>query len=181
LPKFGWTDPTVPFVIHPESGEDLGEAQPIALHVLAFLRRAHVTILSGNVGGFINTIGALTLIFLAISGLTTRRFKSYRCDSRARGTFIYHSIAGVWLSLFAIMWGLTGACFAYPKLLAALPLSVHEAASEWLYALHAGTAGGAFLRTIWFFAAFGIVLVAITGMITFWRWRSPGHALLTLK
>jgi uncharacterized iron-regulated membrane protein len=35
-------------LVHPATGKDLGDAQPLALRMLAFLRRAHVTALAGS-------------------------------------------------------------------------------------------------------------------------------------
>ena len=60
-------------LFHPDTGEDLGDAQPSALRFLALLRRAHIMALAGKSGQVINATGALTLSAVSISGLFARR------------------------------------------------------------------------------------------------------------
>lgn len=171
-------------LVHPRTGEDLGEAQPFGLRALESLRRAHVAVLAGNSGRLVNAAGALSLILLSLSGLAMRRRRTPRPDAdprpgRAgadtrRRALAYHSAAGAWACLFGAMWGLTGACFAFPATLAALFGPAHEAVLEWLYLLHTGAAGGALTRALWTVSALSLPFLAITGMMMAW-WRIRGR------
>jgi uncharacterized iron-regulated membrane protein len=59
-------------LVHPQTGEDLGDAQPFSLRALEFLRGAHVSALAGNSGRFVNAMGAVALIVLSMSGIAMR-------------------------------------------------------------------------------------------------------------
>jgi hypothetical protein len=95
-------------LIHPSTGEDLGDAQPFALRSPAFLRRAHITALAGSSGRIINATGALTLIALSISGLAARRHTSASSKRRKNALTFHRSLA-----LSGILWGVTGACLVF--------------------------------------------------------------------
>jgi uncharacterized iron-regulated membrane protein len=117
-------------LFHPDTGEDLGDAQPSALRLLAFLRRSHVMALAGKTGQIINATGALTLCVVSISGLLARRRRLSLALNMNAG--VYHSAVGGWASIFGTMWGITGACFAFSPALASLLGPADEPASEWL-------------------------------------------------
>src|SRR5262249_14539349 len=86
-------------LVHPQTGDDLGAAEPLSLLVLGTLRHAHKVLLSGSLGWLVNVVGALSLVVLSISGLAMRwRPKTISsCEAkRTSAAFAYHSIAGAW-------------------------------------------------------------------------------------
>jgi uncharacterized iron-regulated membrane protein len=159
---------TVQRLIHPTTGEDLGDAQPFALRLLAFLRRAHITALAGSSGQIINATGALTLIALSISGLAARRQAS-ASSGRKKNVMAFHRIIGTVGSFFGILWGVTGACLVFPTAFVGVLGAANEPLFEWMYVLHTGSAGGLTTRILWTGAGLALVLAAVTGARLWWR------------
>jgi uncharacterized iron-regulated membrane protein len=155
-------------LIHPTTGEDLGDAQPFALLVLAFLRRAHITALAGSSGQIINATGALTMIALSISGLAARR-RALASSRRKKNALTFHRIIGTLGSFFGIMWGVTGACLVFPTAFVGVLGAANEPLFEWMYVLHTGSAGGLTTRVLWTGAGLALVLAALTGARLWWR------------
>jgi uncharacterized iron-regulated membrane protein len=169
-------------LFNPYSGADLGNAQPLGLQILGFLRDAHTNLLGGHLGRVANGVGSLVMVLLSLSGavlwlgnLKRSRFLSKRpatdLADRARKL---HRRAGVWMIIFAVVWGATGACFAFPSFVHSLVGSSFrgEAIFGGLYAIHSGSAGGWFTKTLW--AASGLLtsLLAVTGVMGLCR-RAP--------
>jgi sulfite reductase (NADPH) flavoprotein alpha-component len=175
-------------LFHPYTGSDLGNAEPLSLRTLAFLRDAHMNLLAGHRGRIINGVGAFSMVLLSLSGalLWSGRLKRARQHSELPATSLtqrarkFHRRAGAWMIVFAILSGATGACFAFPSLVHGLVGSASggEAVFDWLYTIHSGSAGGWFTKAIW--AASGLLtsLLAVTGAV---RWhgraaRTVAHA-----
>jgi uncharacterized iron-regulated membrane protein len=167
-------------LFHPYTGADLGDAQPGALKVLALFRDAHENLLAGRTGRMINGAGSICLLLLALSGTLTWFVGRYRSRLRplANPARAIHLRAGIWVSAFAGIWGLTGALFAFPFFTHLLGPMGAERLLEWSYALHSGSAGGWSTRIVW--AAFSLLtaLLAITGM-AMWRKRVSGNNVRT--
>jgi uncharacterized iron-regulated membrane protein len=155
-------------LIHPSTGEDLGDAQPAALRLLAFLRRAHVAALAGSSGRIINATGALTLIALSISGLAARRHLP-AISGRKKSALTFHRIVGTVGSFFGILWGVTGVSLVFPTTFVGVLGAANEPLFEWMYVLHTGSAGGLATRILWASAALALVLAAVTGARLWWR------------
>jgi uncharacterized iron-regulated membrane protein len=155
-------------LIHPATGEDLGDAQPFALRLLALLRRAHITAMAESSGQIVNAAGALMLIALSISGLAMRRRASVS-SGRKKNALTFHRIVGTVGSFFGILWGLTGACLVFPAAFVGVLGAANEPLFEWVYVLHTGSAGGLMTRTLWTGAALTLVLAAVTGTRLWWR------------
>jgi uncharacterized iron-regulated membrane protein len=155
-------------LMHPATGEDLGDAQPFALRALAFLRSAHIAALAGSPGKIINATGALALIALSISGLAARRRGSVS-SGRKRNALSYHRIVGTFGSFFGIIWGVTGAYLTLPMVFADVLGRANEPVFEWAYLLHTGSAVGLITRILWAGAALGLAAAAITGAMLWWR------------
>jgi uncharacterized iron-regulated membrane protein len=168
-------------LFHPHSGEDLGEARPFSLQALGFLRDAHTNLLGGRLGRIANGIGSLAMVLLSFSGglLWFGNLKRSRIPSNRPAVDLkesarkFHRRAGVWVIVFAAVWGITGTCFAFPWLVhTALGAgSTGEAVFEGLYVVHSGSVGGLLTKTIW--AASGVLtsLLAVTGVMG-WRRRA---------
>jgi uncharacterized iron-regulated membrane protein len=169
-------------LFNPYSGADLGNAQPVSLQALNFLRDAHISLLGGHWGRVANGIGALAMVLLSLSGaslwlgnLNRSRFLSKRpATDLAERARKLHRRTGVWMTIFSAVWGATGACFAFPVFVHSLVESPfgEEAIFRGLYAVHSGSAGGGFTKALW--AASGLLtsLLAITGVIGLRR-RAP--------
>jgi len=167
-------------LFHPYSGEDVGNARPFSLQALGFVRDAHMNLLSGRLGRVVNGIGSVAIVLLSLSGAILWLGKRSRLPSgrptvdlkeRARK---FHRRAGVWMIIFAAVWGVTGTFFAFPWLAHSLvgTGAMGEAIFEGLYVLHSGSAGGWLTKTIW--AGSGVLtsLLALTGVMG-WRRTAP--------
>ncbi len=182
-------------LVNPQTGDDLGEAQPLSLRALELLRRAHVAVLAGESGRFVNAAGAAVLIMLSVSSLFMRHHKSRRretgkrearkLDTRKatrksrnmiRGALIYHGVVGAAAWMFGLLWGITGVCFAMPWAMSQILGPAQDAVLEWLYALHTGAAGGMAMRIVWALSALSLSFLAITGILMSWK-RILGHLL----
>jgi uncharacterized iron-regulated membrane protein len=162
-------------LINPYSGADLGDAQPFSLRALGFLRDVHINLLGGHLGRVANGIGSLVMVLLSLSGaflwfgnVKRSRFLSKRpATDLAERARKLHRRTGVWLIIFTAVWGATGACFAFPSFVHSLFGTSFggEAIVRGLYAIHSGSAGGWFTKTLW--AASGLLtsLLAVTGMM----------------
>jgi uncharacterized iron-regulated membrane protein len=162
-------------LFHPYSGADMGDAQPVSLRTLALLRNAHVDLLTGSTGRAVHGSGAIALIVLSLSGAGIwwagkNRRRRQGSNSKWR-TWKFHSTAGVWTFVFAMIWGTTGVCFAFPSILQAMSGSstVGEQAFRWLYIIHSGAAGGWSTRMIWVVSGLATTFLAITGMMMWWK------------
>jgi uncharacterized iron-regulated membrane protein len=159
---------TIRRLIHPTTGEDLGDAQPFALRLLAFLRHAHVTALNGGAGKIINAMGAFSLIALSISGLAAKRRASVP-SGRNKNALTYHRIVGTLGSFFGILWGATGLYLVFPSAFANVLGAANEPVFEWAYLLHAGSVAGLTTRIVWVVAGLGVAFAAVTGAMLWWR------------
>jgi uncharacterized iron-regulated membrane protein len=159
---------TIRRLIHPATGEDLGDAQPFALRLLALLRHAHIKALAGTSGLIVNATGALTLIALCISGLAARRRTSASSGSK-KNALTFHRTIGTVGSLFGVLWGVTGVSLLFPIAFARLLGTANEPVSEWMYVLHSGSVGGVPTRVAWAAAGLGLVLATVTGAMLWWR------------
>jgi uncharacterized iron-regulated membrane protein len=169
-------------LFNPYSGADLGNAQPFSLQALGFLRDAHSNLLGGHFGRVANGIGSLVMVLLSVTAalLWLGNLKRSRVLSKRPATDLaerarkLHRRAGVWMIIFAAVWGATGACFAFPSFVHSFVGTAvgGEAIFEGLYALHSGSAGGWFAKTLW--AACGLLttLLAVTGALGLRR-RAP--------
>jgi uncharacterized iron-regulated membrane protein len=155
-------------LIHPATGEDLGDAQPFALRALAHLRRAHVATMAGRPGQIINAAGALALIALSVSGLAAKRRASVSAG-RKRNALTYHRIVGTFGCFFGFVWGMTGAYLAFPTAFAWVLGAANEPVFEWVYKLHTGSVAGLTTRIAWACAGLGLALAAVTGAMLWWR------------
>jgi len=136
----------------------------------------------GHLGRVVNGIGALVMVLLSLSGafLWLGNRKRSRFLSRRPATNLperarkLHRRTGVWMIMFAAVWGASGACFAFPAFVHNLVgISFGgDAISEGLYAIHSGSAGGWFTKILW--AACGLLtsLLAVTGVMGL-RLRAP--------
>ncbi|HEY7299380.1 MAG TPA: PepSY-associated TM helix domain-containing protein [Xanthobacteraceae bacterium] len=148
-------------LVHPETGQDLGNASPPALRLIEALRRLHVSMMAGTYGRAINLGGALILLAVSVTGFAARRSQA---RSRPSPTISgYHGLAGRWMCIFAAVWGVTGACLAIPAAFTHLLGSAGEPVLEWLYLAHTGAIGGAATRTLWAVCALCLCFLAVTG------------------
>ena len=150
-------------LLHPFTGEDLGDPLPAGFRFTAWLLDLHDNLLGGETGRRVNGIGALLVTLLSLTGaiIWWPGIKGWRrsmtVDLRAnwkRLTWSLHSALGFWFFAFILMWGLTGAYLSFPNLIAAAfdfiePLDpsspvdrVGDTIQYWLAYLHFGRLGG---------------------------------------
>ena len=150
-------------LLHPFTGEDLGDPMPAGFRLTAWLLDLHDNLLSGETGRKVNGVGALCVTLLGITGAiiwwpgvgSWRR--SLTLDYRANWTRLnwsLHSALGFWFVAFVLLWGITGMYLSFPQAFAAgfdvlepfdesLPVErVVDRVQYWLAYLHFGRLGG---------------------------------------
>lgn len=178
-------------LLHPFTGEDLGNPLPVGFRVAVWLLDLHDNLLSGPTGRAVNGVGALLLIALCLTGAVVwwpgirscrRSLTLDLAASSKRLIWSLHSALGFWFFAFILMWGVTGAYLSLPQAFAAVfdaiqPLdesSLEERTVDriqyWLAYLHFGRLGGRGIpgcgrlcnsTTKIMWAAFGFVPVAM--------------------
>jgi uncharacterized iron-regulated membrane protein len=174
-------------LFHPYTGADMGDAHPVGLRVLELLRHAHTALLTGTAGFLMNGLGALALVLLSLSGAVmwlvgaARRRRRPAGGAARRATIStkssllnarnFHRAVSAWTFSFAMIWGVTGACFALPSLAHDVfgSSGLSEASFRWLYLVHSGYAGGWPMRLIWVTFGLTICLLAVTGIMMWWN------------
>jgi len=150
-------------LLHPFTGEDLGDPVPAGFRFAAWLLDLHDNLLSGETGRRINGIGALFVTLLCLTGaiIWWPGIKSWRrsltLDHRAnwkRLNWSLHSALGFWFFAFILLWGITGMYLSFPQVFAAgfdflepfnesNPVErVVDRIQYWLAYLHFGRLGG---------------------------------------
>lgn len=134
----------------------------------------HSNLLSGDIGRWINGIGASSLLVLCFTGAIiwwpgTRRWRrslTVKWNARfGRINWDLHNALGFWTFLFLLVWGISGFYFCFPALFD--PLYRLGAAGNtglaWLTDLHFGRFNGV-TQIVW--AIIGLVpaVLAITGL-----------------
>jgi uncharacterized iron-regulated membrane protein len=163
-------------LLNPYSGADLGNAQPLSLQALGFLRYAHINLLAGDLGLVASGIGSLVMVLLSFSGavlwlgnLKLSGFPSNRpkVDLAGRAS-TFHRRTGIYMVVFAALWGATGACFAFPSFVHGIVGTSFggDVIFGWLYAIHSGSVGGWLTKTVWAASSLVMSLFAVTGVMT---------------
>jgi uncharacterized iron-regulated membrane protein len=134
----------------------------------------HDNLLSGEVGRFVNGIGALCLTLLCLTGAIVwwpgikHWHRSLTVNWKAhfaRLMWDLHSALGFWCFLFVLLWGISGIYFAFPQTFNAV-LGLFDPRDKfsdqgllWLSDLHFGRFGW-FAETLW--ALLGLVPAALS-------------------
>jgi uncharacterized iron-regulated membrane protein len=150
-------------LLHPFTGEDLGDPLPAGYRVTAWMLDLHDNLLSGETGRRVNGIGALVLILLCLTGAVIwwpgirnwrRSLTPVLRSNWRRLNWSLHSALGFWFFAFILMWGITGAYLSYPQGFAAVfdylePLDednpverIGDRIQYWLAYVHFGRLGG---------------------------------------
>jgi uncharacterized iron-regulated membrane protein len=150
-------------LLHPFTGEDLGDPLPAGFRLTAWLLDLHDNLLNGETGRRVNGIGALFVTLLCMTGGIiwwpgiTRWRRSLTVDRRAnwkRLNWSLHSALGFWFFAFILLWGISGLYLSLPQVFATAfdviePLDeanpaerVVDSIQYWLAYLHFGRLGG---------------------------------------
>lgn len=150
-------------LLHPFTGEDLGDPVPAGFRFTAWLLDLHDNLLSGETGRRINGIGALFVTLLCVTGaiIWWPGIKSWRGslipDRRSnwkRLNWSLHSALGFWGFAFILLWAVTGMYLSFPQLFAEAFDAVEpfdesnpverrvDRIQYWLAYLHFGRLGG---------------------------------------
>ena len=131
-------DRTTRRLLHPFTGEDLGDPLPAGYRLSAWLLDLHDNLLGGETGRRVNGVGAVLLILLCATGAVIwwpgvgRLRRSLLVSPRAnwkRVTWSLHSALGFWFFAFVLIWGVSGAYLSFPQAFGAL-LDVLEPLDE---------------------------------------------------
>jgi uncharacterized iron-regulated membrane protein len=150
-------------LLHPFTGEDLGNPVPAGYRFTSWLLDLHDNLLGGETGRTLNGIGALFVTLLCLTGaiIWWPGLNAWRGslipDRRAnwkRFNWSLHSALGFWGLAFLLLWGVTGMYLSFPGLFAAA-FDILEPVDEssfverrvdriqyWLAYLHFGRLGG---------------------------------------
>ena len=108
----------------PRSGRDLGDSVPAGIWVVSTLLDLHDNLLAGPTGRKVNSIGALAVLAVAVTGLaiwwpgikTWRRSLSlHRGVGWKRFTWHLHSMIGFWSLGFMLVFGASGVYLGIPE------------------------------------------------------------------
>ncbi|OYX34302.1 MAG: hypothetical protein B7Y99_05870 [Caulobacterales bacterium 32-69-10] len=197
--QFTRGDKTRTRLIDPYRGSDLGESLPAGYRFTAFLMKLHADLLQGPTGRLVNGAVALSFLLMATTGVLIWRPRGRHRPAPARLTARrLHMTVGIWVAAFVLMWGVTGAHLAFPQAVAAIvdyvepfdetnPVErVGDQISYWLAYLHFGRIGGRvswcgrgtcndLFKAVWAVVALLPVLLAATGLWTWWRRVRPAR------
>ena len=150
-------------LLHPFTGEDLGDPVPAGFRFTTWLLDFHDNLLGGETGRRVNGIGALLVTLLCMTGVIIwwPGIKNWRRSLTVdlggnwkRLNWSLHSTLGFWFLAFILMWGITGAYLSFPEVFAAAfdflepvdesnPVErVGDTIQYWLAYLHFGRLGG---------------------------------------
>jgi uncharacterized iron-regulated membrane protein len=125
---------------HPVSGAYLGAKNEDG-SFLRWLQQLHFNLLSGRTGRVVNGVGGLFLLLLSLTGIPlwwqglknwARGLRVAWRTSWKRINWDLHNAVGLYTVAFSLLWGVTGAYFAFPDATramvgAVLPLSARTA------------------------------------------------------
>jgi uncharacterized iron-regulated membrane protein len=154
-------DQTTRRLLHPFTGQDLGNLVPAGFRMTAWLLDLHDNLLAGETGRRVNGVGGLLLVVLCVTGAMIwwpgignwRRSLTVSSKSK-RLTWSLHSALGFWFVPFLLMWAVTGAYLSFPGTFSAFfdwlePYDEANPAERmgdtvqyWLAYLHFGRLGG---------------------------------------
>jgi uncharacterized iron-regulated membrane protein len=106
------------------SGSDLGDSVPAGIQFVSMLLDLHDDLLAGPTGRKVNTVGALALLALAMTGLVIwwpgiktwrRSLTLHRGVGWKRLTWHWHSMMGFWGLGFTLVFGASGVYLCLPE------------------------------------------------------------------
>ena len=106
------------------SGSDLGDSVPAGIQIVSMLLDLHDDLLAGPTGRKVNTVGALALLALAMTGLVIwwpgiktwrRSLTLHRGVGWKRLTWHWHSMMGFWGLGFTLVFGASGVYLCLPE------------------------------------------------------------------
>lgn len=138
----------------------------------------HDNLLFGDVGRFVNGIGAISVILVCITGAVIwwpginnwrRALKVNWRSLFARFSWDLHSALGFWGFPFVLMWGVSGFYFCFPKIVNAFPGLVDpsdkyaDRVLDWLTMVHFGRFGW-FAEALWALLGMMPAILSLTGV-----------------
>jgi uncharacterized iron-regulated membrane protein len=168
----------------PYRGVDLGSAYPRILTVVEWLVRLHDNLLAGSTGRFVNGLGGILLMTLAVTGLVVwwsgkSRWRSTISTGRPAMSSVFarrlHVAMGFWISGLILVWAVTAIYFAFPAMFDGLfdlldsnpddDVRPGEQLLDGLIRLHFGRLGGMVGRTTWMVLGLVPSMLVATGVI----------------
>jgi uncharacterized iron-regulated membrane protein len=178
---------TVERLFDPYAARDLGLTYPPITEAIEWVVDLHDNLLGGTTGRFINGIGALLFLMLAITGAIvwwpgTGRVSHSLLPGKpaksARFARRLHNANGIWVLALILIWAVTAVYFSFPDPFEATidyfdkDLTDDRRPGDWLVRLlvniHFGRNWGMTVKYVW--VVLGLVPAAlfITGGITWW-------------
>jgi uncharacterized iron-regulated membrane protein len=174
----------------PYTATDLGNTVPVGIKSMSWILDLHDNLLGGTTGRFVNGIGSLLTIVLAVTGIVIwwpgiqkwrRSLLIHRRVGWKRFNWDLHSALGIWAVLFVLLFGITGAYLCFPEPFGDAadkiqPMTeanagrrVVDTVMYWLARAHFGRFGGWSTKIIW--ASFGLApaVLFVTGVVMWWN------------
>lgn len=177
-------------IFHPYTGEDLGDAVPFRIRLMAWLVDLHDNLLADGTGRLVNGIGAILLTVLCLTGAVIwwpgvqnwrKSLKLRRHVGWKRFTWDLHSAVGFWTFALLFMWAVSGIYMAFPQPFAAAmdyldpPLDTDveprplDLALQFLIRLHFGRYWGMSVKVLWVILGLAPSVLFITGAVIWWN------------
>jgi uncharacterized iron-regulated membrane protein len=120
LERNGWKKQRA---FNPYTGQDLGEARPYSIQIIAWMADLHVNLLAGPTGRIFNGIGSIFVTLLCVTGAVLwwpgvgswrRNLKIGLRSNWKRINWDLHTAVGFWTFAFVFVWGMTGIYLVFP-------------------------------------------------------------------
>jgi uncharacterized iron-regulated membrane protein len=176
---------------HPYTGEDLGSTFTTGQRAVLWLVQLHDELLFGRTGRWWNGVLSGVFTLLVLTGVVVwwpgmsrwaRSLGIRRNTNWKRFTWDLHGALGMWVSLFLLMWGVSGFYLGIPEPLTDLvnafsdPDAIDRPGDQflaWLAQVHFGRFRGSvysnYLKMTW--AVVGLVpaVMFVTGVVMWWN------------
>lgn len=176
-------------LLDPYTGQDLGDAVACEPAFVTGIAELHDDLLGGELGRAVNGAGAGVVLLMGLTGLVLwwrgtapwRRSVQLRWNAPWR-IFIrdLHSVLGFWILALLLLWGVSGAYFAFPGPFEAGGdlLVTHSAGhvtssdidtlTDWLSTLHFGRVFGLWVKVLWVLLGLVPSALTVTGALMWW-------------
>jgi uncharacterized iron-regulated membrane protein len=191
---------TIDRLFDPYTAQDLGSTFTTGQRFVLWLVSLHDELLVGRTGRWWNGMLSGVFTVLVLTGLVVwwpgvsrwkRSLGIRRTSNWKRFTWDLHGALGIWLSLFLLMWGISGFYLGMPEPFTDLvdafsdPDAINRPGDRflaWLAQIHFGRFRGSpysnYLKITWAIAGLAPAVLFVTGVVMWWNRKKMGPAVV---